>query len=317
MHADPLTPETGFALEVFLLDVQARNLSPHTVYYYRQQVGWFNTYLAQQSCHHLARITPHHIRAYLLYLQQERAWKSASVHTAARAIRAFLNFCAAEGLCDTNPMNRVKMPRTTETLRRAFTEQDVQILLQAAKTRRDRAILLCLLDTGCRASEFLGWDVGDVNLPAGTVRVRHTKNRHERTVYLGLHARRAVVKLYAMQTTAPDEPMWRTFDTGERMRYDGLKTLLRDLGVATGVRPCSAHRFRRTFALLSLRNGMNVYALQRIMGHSDLTVRRSAGSAPALWRRRSPAQIVICRGLGALPSHGIICTTQRRVMEDW
>ena len=49
MHTNPLTPETGFALEVFLLDAQARNLSPRTVHYYRQQVGWFNSYLAQQS----------------------------------------------------------------------------------------------------------------------------------------------------------------------------------------------------------------------------------------------------------------------------
>jgi site-specific recombinase XerD len=34
------------------------------------------------------------------------------------------------------------------------------------------------------------------------------------------------------------------------------------------------HRFRRTFALLSLRNGMNVYARQRIIGHAGLFVLR-------------------------------------------
>jgi len=34
---------------------------------------------------------------------------------------------------------------------------------------------------------------------------------------------------------------------------------------------CSPHRFRRTCALWSLRAGMNIYALQQIMGHTDLT----------------------------------------------
>lgn len=32
--------------------------------------------------------------------------------------------------------------------------------------------------------------------------------------------------------------------------------------------------FRRTFALYSLRNGMDIYTLQRLMDHEDLTVLR-------------------------------------------
>jgi site-specific recombinase XerD len=35
-----------------------------------------------------------------------------------------------------------------------------------------------------------------------------------------------------------------------------------------------AHAFRRAFALASLRGGMDVYSLQRLMGHADLSVLR-------------------------------------------
>lgn len=35
---------------------------------------------------------------------------------------------------------------------------------------------------------------------------------------------------------------------------------------------CTCHMFRRTFALESLRSGMNVFILQRLMGHKDLQV---------------------------------------------
>jgi integrase/recombinase XerD len=274
MSFTPLTPQTGFALEVFLLDAQARNLSPRTLRYYRQQIGWFADYLVCHDCHQLDQISPHHIRAYLLYLQEQKRWKSASVHSAARAIRAFFNFCVAEQLASTSPMARVKMPKTTEHLLPAYSEQEVRSLLDAAKTQRDRALILCLLDSGCRANEFLAWNVGDVNLATGTVCVRHTKNRHERTTYLGIRTRRELIKLYGTQSTAPDDPVWCTLDTGRRLQYEGLKTLLQKLGKAARVYPCSPHRFRRTFALLSLRNGMNVYALQRIMGHADLSVLR-------------------------------------------
>jgi len=43
-------------------------------------------------------------------------------------------------------------------------------------------------------------------------------------------------------------------------------------GRAAGVRPCAPHRFRRTFALWCLRDGMDLHSLRLLMGHSNLTV---------------------------------------------
>ena len=37
---------------------------------------------------------------------------------------------------------------------------------------------------------------------------------------------------------------------------------------------CHPHTFRRTFALWSLRSGMDIFSLQRLMGHADLSVLR-------------------------------------------
>jgi integrase len=42
--------------------------------------------------------------------------------------------------------------------------------------RRDRAIILCLLDTGARAREFLSLDVADVDMVSGMVLIRQTRN---------------------------------------------------------------------------------------------------------------------------------------------
>lgn len=36
----------------------------------------------------------------------------------------------------------------------------------------------------------------------------------------------------------------------------------------------SAHSFRRTFAIHSLRNGMNIYTLSKLMRHTDIAVLR-------------------------------------------
>lgn len=141
---------------------------------------------------------------------------------------------------------------------------------------RDRALLLCLLDTGCRASELLGWQVGDVNIETGVVALRTTKGRKPRTVYLGMRSRKGLLRLLAAAPgdLDPDLPIWRNSVSGTRLTLNGLSQLLGRLGTAAAVHPCNAHRFRRTFALMALRNGMNIYALQRLMGHATIEILR-------------------------------------------
>lgn len=58
------------------------------------------------------------------------------------------------------------------------------------------------------------------------------------------------------------------------MTIRGLQRLLYRLGQRAQVKNCHPHTFRRTFALWSLRSGMNIYALQKLMGHADLNILR-------------------------------------------
>jgi len=107
---NPTDPKIGLALDVFLLDGKSRNLSALTIRYYDQQIFWFIQFLALRGCDHLDQIIPHHIRAYLLHIQDEKAWKSASVHSAARAIRAFLNFCVLDEMLSSSPWPESRCP---------------------------------------------------------------------------------------------------------------------------------------------------------------------------------------------------------------
>jgi integrase/recombinase XerD len=53
------------------------------------------------------------------------------------------------------------------------------------------AILLCLLDTGARASEFLFINLDDINQARGDILIRQGKGRKPRTVYIGKRSKRA------------------------------------------------------------------------------------------------------------------------------
>jgi integrase len=57
---------------------------------------------------------------------------------------------------------------------------------------RDAAILLCLLDTGARANEFLSINLEDINQARGDILIRQGKGHKPRTVYVGKQSKRAL-----------------------------------------------------------------------------------------------------------------------------
>jgi site-specific recombinase XerD len=63
--------------------------------------------------------------------------------------------------------------------------------------------------------------------------------------------------------------------TLERLTYDGLRQLLQRRSKLAGLRKePTLHDFRRQFALSMLNNGTDIFSLQRLMGHSDISVLR-------------------------------------------
>jgi site-specific recombinase XerD len=275
----PATNKLELAYDSFKLSLQAAHRSPRTIQYYDEKLRPFLNWLEGQGVTDFTGITATHIRAFLL--EREQAGRAAmTVHHHAACIKAFLNFLVSEELLPASPMRKVKMPKLEQEILPAFTPEDVKKLLAATKDPRDTAIVLFLLDTGCRLSEFLALNVEDVDMKTGAVKIRLGKGMKGRVAFLGFKARKALNR-YVMERgpAAPDEPLWLLKSLGreltrERLTRSGLRFLLDRLSERSSVAHCHPHTFRRTFALWSLRAGMNIYALQQIMGHSDLTMLR-------------------------------------------
>jgi integrase/recombinase XerD len=176
-------------------------------------------------------------------------------------------------------MTRVQAPKLPQDPLPPVPLDDLRKMLAVCEPRtflgdRDRAALLALLDTGCRAAEFLALDVADVALSGGAVSIHQGKGRKGRVTFLGAKARKALLAYLRHRLQAgPAAPLWVTVEGG-RLTYAGLRQMVRRRAEAAGVKAPSLHSFRRAFALASLRAGMDIVSLQRLLGHADLSVIR-------------------------------------------
>ena len=268
------------SLAAFLLDKEASRCTPKTLEHYEYTLGGFISWLGDRGVDDVGRITPHDIRGFLVSLQR-RGLKDTTQHAHARGIKAWLNWLVREGDLETSPMSRVSMPKLDQRVPPSFLSEDIARLLEACDRRRargarDYAIVLTLLDTGLRAAEICGLGHGDVDMRSGLTTILG-KGQKQRTVRLGTRARSAVLRMLGYrECVAPGAPLWMGYDVNgkERGRItpSGLLSILVRLGSRAGVTSCGPHRFRRTFALWCLRDGMDLHSLRMLMGHSSLAV---------------------------------------------
>jgi len=308
------------AVHGFLIARAADGYSPNTLNMYRHDLGSMVQYLSDPE---LESISLADVRAFFAWLRDGYVPKRVSGDTkplapstlsnAWCAIRSFYTW-ASDELHIERPDTQLQQPRFTRPEVPPFSQDDIEKLLDAAQYtatantdrrkrfrmkratgQRDLAIVLLLLDTGLRVSECARLRVQDVNLETGEVYVmpwgsgQKTKSRH---VYLGKATRRAVwLYLASRPDRRDDDPLFEA--RGKPMDRGTIRHILGNLGERAGVPDVHPHRFRHTFAIQYLRNGGDVFSLQRLLGHSTLDmVRRYLSLADAdsanAHRRASP-----------------------------
>jgi integrase/recombinase XerC/integrase/recombinase XerD len=184
-----------------------------------------------------------------------------------------------EELVESSPLERIAPPVSRADQIQPFTSEQVDALLRAAERsqhpRRNKAILILLLDTGLRVSEVCGLRIKDIDLTSRTCRVLGKGNKH-RAVFFGAVTAKWLSTYLRKETRGDDEPLFCA-DSGTKagaaLTRSGVRLLVRRLGKAAGisVTRCSPHTFRHTFAVEFLRAGGNVFSLKQMLGHTSIS----------------------------------------------
>jgi integrase/recombinase XerD len=218
-----------------------------------------------------------------------------NIHT---NLSSLYTWAVKEEIVERNLMRTIDPPPFEDPVIVPFTKDEISALLKACDRShdwvnrpgvahhrhtalRDRCLVLVLVDTGIRAEEVCNIRIKDLNMGSNSLTV-HGKgagnDRAERQVYFGKQTGRYLWKYLTprLGQTAADAPLFTSSRTTieSAMNRNTLWQMLKDLGERANVSNVHPHRFRHTFAVTYLRNGGDVFTLQTLLGHSDMTMTR-------------------------------------------
>jgi site-specific recombinase XerD len=259
--------------ELFAAFVQERrflvNVTPATLEWYAYSWRAFAPHLPAE----LGELTEARLKAATVALASN-GLAAISVNTHARCLNAFFAWLHAEG----HTAARLRIARLKEPALRPATlrPQDIKALLRwtpkSPSARRLQVLLLVILDCGLRISEALGLERSAIDWDQSTLTVLG-KGRKQRTVPLSREMRR---RLWVYLKTHDHERVFPTRD-GRALSPRNVQHGMGRAREALGIPPAtkfSPHVLRHTFATSYLRNGGDVFRLQRILGHSTLEMTR-------------------------------------------
>jgi site-specific recombinase XerD len=145
-------------------------------------------------------VAPLDISDFLEHISTSR-WTDDTFRAYLAALRCFFEFLYLGGVVDSIAPRFVRGPAKTHKLPKVLTQDQVNRLIEAAKTPRDRAILELLYGTGCRIGEIQKVKVEEIDFRYRRLRVC-SKGR-ERVVYFGKQAANAMRFYLGSRTTGP------------------------------------------------------------------------------------------------------------------
>lgn len=265
----------------FLIDCQARNLSPKSISNYQKQLGYFLRYLAEQhNVTTLEELKHTHLKLYILALQ-EKGNKSQYINDLIKPVKRLCSYALEEGYAEENVTKRVKNVKIEKTLIHTFSNDEIIKMIHYYDGNdylsvRNRLILMILFDTGIRVTEL-------VTLKKEQIRDGYFqifgKGRKERVVPLSPLVLKHMLRYEAIKETYffsrfPADYYFLS-KNGKILTAEAvgklMKVAARKIGVSANVR-VSPHTCRHTFAQKQLQNGLDLYSLSRLLGHEKVAI---------------------------------------------
>ena len=266
-------------------DMQLRNRSPITITSYVRYVAQFAKFFGRSP----EQLTPEHARQYQLHLLEKKvSWSTFNQSVCA------LRFLYGTTLGRKDYVQRLPFGKKPKRIPVVLSRDEVLKFLQCILSRNQRMLLTTMYATGLRVGEAVELRVTDIDSRRMTILVSRGKGNKQRLVPL---SPKLLTELRLFWQTHRN-PVWLfpSRDPNRPLRIASVDRMCARARVRAGLkRHFNTHALRHTFATELLEAGVDLFSIQKILGHRSLTT-----TAHYTHVRRSHLQEA-CKSLDLLP----------------
>ncbi len=232
----------------------------------------------------IKRVKLQDIHAFLSYLERVYDSKATTRARKVASIRVYFNYLTAKAnRLEINPAQNLESPKLGKRLPKYLSQEESMSLLTTIRgnqtdrnEERDYAITTLFLNCGMRLSELVGISLKDIDFGEAKLNVIGKGNK-ERTIYLNNACIRAIndyLPVRPKQVIKDEDGKEPLFVSERRQRISNrnVQKIIKEELLRAGLdtKKYSVHKLRHTAATLMYQNGVDIRALQELLGHESI-----------------------------------------------
>jgi len=267
MAADYQAAVTAYLKEM----AEVRLASPHTIAAYRRDLTAFGEHCGNTP---LPQITRLQVQDWLV-AGHAAGRAAATLARRLSALTGLLDHAVQAGICPLNAAAGVRPPKQSARLPRTLPPEQTAALMQptdAVADQRDLALLAVMYGAGLRVSEAVGLNLYDVDLHSCELRVLG-KGSKQRIVPLPTVAADLLGSWLGERQLGivNDDQAVFLNRFGNRLSARSVQRMLKQRALVSGADiSVTPHRLRHSFATHLLAGGVDLRAIQELLGHASL-----------------------------------------------
>jgi integrase/recombinase XerD len=268
------------AFEEFVTEKELKNLSEATINNYKHTFKTWAEFNSFDRDTGVDEVTSHSVYKWVGTMKLNGK-KPSSLNHHLRDIRTFLYWCMDSDREYIKKPFKVEMVLGQEEAIKLFKDEDIEKLLEKPKRNgsfvdwRTWAVVNWVLGTGNRAATICNVKIGDINYSKREITLAHTKNKKAQIIPLSSSLETVIKEYIRMWRRDANNDDWLFCNIGEdKLTTNALIHSFSKYCESRGVEQTNIHGLRHNFAKGWVQNNGNMFALQKVLGHSGLDMTR-------------------------------------------
>ena len=243
-------------------DMPVRNLSPHTQSTYVLQASLFARHFSRPP----DQLGPEEIRAYQVYLTNEKKLAPSSVLIAVSALRFLYKVTLHK---DWTLEDVIPAPKKPQKLPVVLSPEEVLRFLGCVTIPKHRTILTTCYAAGLRVSEAVRLKPTEIDSHRMVIRVELGKGQKDRYVMLSPKLLEILRAWWRLEKPKPW--LFPGQFPGRHISTEAVEDACHEARQASRIsKPITPHSMRHAFAVHLLERGTDVRTIQLLLGHRSL-----------------------------------------------